>query len=127
MYIDNVKKKFRSIYNANFQFWSILTLITLNEIQYRIDKEGLTEDILIVGTIYDSIYFEVKEDAEIIKWLNDNITEISERDFLQNQLCKNMMEGGLSDTWTDEIGINKNASIQDIENIIEEINNREKK
>jgi hypothetical protein len=95
IYTDNADNDIRTLHNATAQFWSILTLIMINELNYRTEEEGLSEDIVVCSTIYDSIYIYVKKDAEVIKWLNDNAVEIMKTDYLENQVVPNDATGEL--------------------------------
>ena len=85
LYTSDVGKEVRTIFNANSQFWSILTLLTINKLHTLIDEAGYTDDIKCISTIYDSIYFIVKEDAEIIQWLNNALIEVMCVDYLVDQ------------------------------------------
>ena len=118
LYSNNPKKDIRTINNSLFQFWSILTLISINELHYRIDKESLECDIKPNNSIYDSIYGIVKKDVNTIKWLNDNIVEIMEKDFLHNQIVKNKASLFIGTDWSNGREINKEASIEEIQTIL---------
>ncbi len=122
IYTDNPSQEIRTLNNATVQFWSILTLIAINEINYRAKQQGYEEDVIVHATIYDSIYFYVKQDAEIIKWLNDNIVEILCADFLEEQVVKNEAEGELGLNWADLFKIKNNASVEEIQEVIDKIN-----
>jgi len=88
-----------------------------------IDKEGLENDIIVTSTIYDSIYFEIRDDANVIKWLNDNLIPIMEKDFIPNQTVPNEanLEIGLS--WAKLVELPHNISVEDITSIIEKVKN----
>ena len=121
LYCDNVDEKFRSIFNANFQFWSILTLISINEMNYRIKQENLQDDIIIVSTIYDSIYANITADSEIIKWYNDNLNEIGSKDFIEDQPVSNTLTCGIGRSWAEEIPLPVNATTTEIDSILKEL------
>jgi len=118
IYCDNVKDLFRTLFNSNFQFWSILTLISVNEMNYRIEQEKLTKEIQLTSTIYDSIYANIIKDPEIIKWYNDNLVEIGKKDFLVDQAVPNTLECAIGRNWSEEIALTPNASIKEIEAIL---------
>jgi hypothetical protein len=121
---DNVSDDIRTIVNATVQFWSILTLLSINKMHHLIDKKGYQNDIYTISTIYDSVYYVVRKDPIIIKWLNDNLIECMDTDFMENQLVKNEAESEISDSWANMISIPNNASIKEIEEVIKQIEER---
>lgn len=100
MYSDNPKADIRTLNNGTCQFWSILTALTINKMHQLIDAEGLQNDVIVTSTIYDSIYFCIRDDIKIIKWVNDNIVPIMERDFMDGQIVKNSAELEIGDDWS---------------------------
>lgn len=108
------EKEIRTIFNARSQFWSILTLLTINKLHTIIDKDGLSESIKIVATIYDSIYLHLIDDTEIIKYVNDTIIPILTTDFLENQQVHNEANGEIGYNWYNTVPISNNASIDEI-------------
>jgi len=114
----DVERNSRTLMNANFQFWSMLTYIATNELHYRVDKEGYQSDIILNATIYDSIYVTVRKDTKIIKWLNDNIIEIMTKDFLENQIVKNEAIGELGTDWYNLKQLPNNATELKIKEIM---------
>jgi hypothetical protein len=121
IYTDNPDDDIRTLHNATAQFWSILTLIAINEINYRIKRDGMQGRVQVCSTIYDSIYFYVEEDAEAIKWLNDNAVEALCADYLEDQVVKNEAEGELGKNWSDLFKVINNASVEDINSVLETI------
>lgn len=121
IYTDNPERDIRTLNNATCQFWSILTILAINELHRRIDKAGLSEDIKVTSTIYDSIYFEITEDEEIVKWLNDSIVEIMVKDFMEGQIVHNEANLEIGYSWANLIEIPNNASIDTIKNILKQI------
>jgi DNA polymerase I-like protein with 3'-5' exonuclease and polymerase domains len=121
LYTSDVGKEVRTIFNANSQFWSILTLLTINKMHTLIDKAGYTDDIKCISTIYDSIYFLVKEDAEIISWLNHNLITTMCMDYLVDQEIPNTAEAEIGRNWAELVEIPNRASVEDVEKIIKEI------
>jgi len=114
LYSSNTNKHSRTLFNSNSQFWSILTLLTINKIHTLIDEEGYTEDIKCISTIYDSIYYLVKEDSKIIKWLNDKLIPTMCRDYLEDQIVSNTSSCEIGKDWSNLIKISNNASIEEI-------------
>lgn len=113
-------KENRTDFNFMSQFWSIITILTINKMHTLIEQIGYTNDIQIVCSIYDSIYLVVKKDANIIKWLNDTIIPIITKDFITDIIVHNEAIGEIGFNWYDTISIPNNASIDCIEKSIEE-------
>ena len=125
MHTSNAEQHIRSIFNGLSQFWSILSLLTINKIHACIDEQGYQEEIKVVSSIYDSIYLVVKKDAEIIKWLNDTIIPIMVTDFIEDQIVHNEAVGEIGLNWADLHTVNNNASIEDIEDILKKLDEEE--
>ena len=121
IYSDDPAGDIRTINNATSQFWSILTLIAINEVNHRISEEGLEDKIQVCSTIYDSIYFYVENDAETIKWLNDNAVEAICVDYLEDQVVKNEAEGEIGKNWADLHKVLNKASTEDISKVLEKV------
>ena len=121
IYTDDVDKDHRTLFNANFQFWSVLTLIAVNEMHHRIDEAGLSNDIQISATIYDSIYSVITADPEIIKWYNDNLVEVGAKPFIENQEVATSLSCGIGRNWAEEVAIPKNATVEEITEILNSI------
>ena len=111
-------KENRTDFNFMSQFWSIITILTINKMHALIEQTGYTNDIQIVCSIYDSIYLVVKKDATIIKWLNDTIIPIITKDFITDIIVHNEAEGEIGFNWYDTVAIHNNASIEEIEEAI---------
>ena len=115
MNTSDPEKEIRTIFNACSQFWSILTLLTVNKMHHLIKEKGYQNDIKIVSSIYDSIYLHIRDDATIIKWVNDTIIPILTVDFIEDIIVHNEAEGEIGYNWYDTVKINNNASLDEIE------------
>ena len=118
IYSDDPDGDIRTLNNATCQFWSILTQIAINELNYRIDEAGLRGKVEVCSTIYDSLYVYVEDNAETIKWLNDNAVEILCVDYIENQVVKNVCEGEIGKNWSDLHKLTNNVSVVEIEEIL---------
>lgn len=114
LYTDNPDRDIRTLNNATCQFWSILTALTINKLHQLIDAAGYQDDILVISTIYDSIYFQVTDDPVIIKWLNDHIIPIMTTDFMLDQTVHNDADLEIGLDWASLHQIPHNASLADI-------------
>lgn len=104
-------KDIRSLNNATCQFWSILSLLTIEKIDTLVQNAGLMEDIEVVSSIYDSIYFHVRNSARVVKWLNDNLIPIMTKDFLKGIIVHNKAELECGYNWADTVPIPNGANI----------------
>ncbi len=120
---SNPRKEIRTINNASIQFWSILTLLAINKMHELIDAAGYEEDIKCVATIYDSIYYIVKEDTSIIKWLNDNLITTMSKDFLIDQTVPNTAESEIGLNWSELHAIDVKGTEEHIANVLAAIKN----
>ena len=113
------EKEIRSIFNACSQFWSILTLLTVNKMHILIKEAGYENDIKIISSIYDSIYIHMKCDLKLIKWVNDTIIPLLTTDFLTDIIVSNKAEGEIGFNWYDVVKISNNADNQEILNAVQ--------
>jgi DNA polymerase-1 len=120
---DDAGKDIRTLANSSVQYWSILTLLTINKLHQLIDCNKLQNDILITSSIYDSIFFEVTADAEVIKWLNDTIIPIMVQDFMPNQIVHNEADLCIGNSWADYDNnpLPHNASLDYIQKVLDSL------
>ena len=111
-------KEIRTIFNARSQFWSILTPLTINKFHSVVDADGLSEDIKVISTIYDSIYVHLRDDPELIKYVNDLIIPFLTKDFLIDQIVHNEAEGEVGYNWYDTAKVHNNAPIVEIQEAV---------
>ena len=98
---SNPDKDIRTLANASIQYWSVLSLLAINKLHQLIDGNGLQDRIKVTATIYDSVFFEVDKDPEVIKWLNDHLIPIMSQDFMPNQVVKNSCDLCIGTSWAD--------------------------
>lgn len=118
---DNPDRDIRTLANGTCQFWSIITAITINRMHQLSDAKGLSNDIKCISTIYDSIYYEVTDDLDILKWLNDNIVPIITQDFIESQAIPNAATGEIGYDWASLKGVPINATTEQIAGIRESL------
>ncbi len=118
IYSNNPDDHIRTLHNATVQFWSILTLLAINEFNYRIREENLENEIQVCSTIYDSIYNYVVKDAEVVKWTNDNLIEVMTVQYLQEEIIHNEAEGEVGNNWADLHKIKNNASVEEVQEVL---------
>ena len=115
MNTSNPEAEIRTIFNACSQFWSILTLLTVNKMHHLIKEKGEQDNIKIISSIYDSIYIHMKDDSNLIKWVNDTIIPILTVDWIKDIIVHNEAEAEIGYNWYDSIKISNNASLEEIE------------
>ena len=97
---DNADRDQRTLHNATAQFWSILTLLSMHKLNQLIEEAGYTNDIQITSSIYDAIYLVVRNDATIVKWLNDTLIPIMQQDFIPDQTVHNQANLEIGTDWS---------------------------
>lgn len=102
-------KDIRSLFNATCQFWSILTLLALHDLNVYIEDNNLSDDIKIISSIYDSIYIQVRKDYSVVKQVNDFIIPKLTKDFLEDQIVHNEAIGEIGYDWYNTVTISNNA------------------
>ncbi|AGM46929.1 DNA polymerase [Alteromonas phage vB_AmaP_AD45-P2] len=118
---DDPESHIRTLANATCQFWSILTALTINKMHILIDEAGYEDDVKVISTIYDSIYFEVTENPVIIKWVNDNLIDVMSTDFMEDQIIQNEAESDIGYNWADMLTIPNKASVEQIAETLEKL------
>lgn len=113
IYSKNPEQDIRTLHNATIQFWSILSLLAINEFNFRVDEAGLSQEVRVHATIYDSVYSYVLKEAEILKWVNDNIVECMTVDFMVNQPIPNEAKGEVGQNWADLTPLSNNATLEE--------------
>ena len=120
---DSPGRDIRTLNNATVQFWSILTALAISKVHQLIDDAGLQNDIFVTSTIYDSIYFEVRKDPSIVKWLNDHIIPIMTQDFMEGQIVPNDADLEIGTDWSNLVELPHNASLETIISTLQEVTN----
>lgn len=116
-----VDNDLRTITNATYQFWSILTIIAIYKIKLRIKESGMENDIFIYSTIHDSITAYITNDPKVVKWYNDNLIECMVQDFVVNQsvtLQANLDIGKSYDKCTE---LPNNCSVEHIQSVLDSL------
>jgi len=121
LYTSDAGQHIRTLNNATVQFWSILTLIAINEFNHRLRQEHLEEEVQVISTIYDSVYAQTLKDPEIIKWVNDNLIELMCVPYLENETIHNEAEGEIGLNFADLHKVPNGATVGKIKTILEEL------
>lgn len=119
---DEPEKEVRTLFNACNQFWSILSLLTIHKFHSLLEELNLSEDIQVVLTTYDSITLHIKDDTNLIQWVNNTIIPLFTTQYLEGQIIPNMAEAELGYNWADTVKLPNNATLEEIEEIRKKIN-----
>ena len=122
---DNPRRDIRTLANSTCQFWSILTLLSINKMHQLIDEAGLQDDVVCISTIYDSIYYIVREDAAIIKWTNDNLINCMLKPYIDDQTIRNEAASDIGLDWASLHQIPNNATEAQIAAVLETIHDKD--
>ena len=121
MYCSDSHSSIRTLNNATVQFWSILTMIAINEFNHQIREAHMEDVVQVISTIYDSIYTQVVRDPEIIKWVNDTLIPIMCVQYLEDEVIHNEATGDIGLNWADLHQVKNNASATEIVEILKEL------
>jgi len=119
LYTSDINKDTRTIWNSVSQFWSILTLIAMNEFHYRLQE--VNHDITINATVYDALYGQIENTPEAIEWLNNTLPEIMRKDFLSDTLVHNNAAVEIGTSWANLHELPTNASLEQIEQTLKDL------
>lgn len=118
---DDANGDQRTLNNGCNQFWSIITVLTINKLHKLIDEAGLQDDIKVSSTIYDSIYFQVRKDPEIVEWLNNNVVPILTKDLVYDQVVPNTAALEVGNNWNDLLDVPISATIPEIAALLDQL------
>jgi len=118
MKTDEPSRDIRTLVNGCSQFWSILTLLTINKMHQLIDEKGWQDKVIINSSIYDSIYLSLEADPEVIKWTNDTLVKVMTKDWMEGQTVPNEATAELGMDWNDLYQIPHNATVEQIKELL---------
>ena len=111
----------RTAGNALSQSYGLLNCKAANDFMERVYASPYKYDIMPVMQIHDAQYYIFPDDVDIVKWVNDNLTEcMSWQDLpeLQHDVVKLGAELDLFPSWDKPITLKNNISIEDIYNTV---------
>lgn len=107
----------RTAGNALSQSYGLLNCKAANDFMERVYASPYKYDIMPVMQIHDAQYYIFPDDVDIVKWVNDNLTEcMSWQDLpeLQHDVVKLGAELDLYISWDKPITLKNNISIEEI-------------
>lgn len=108
-------KDIRTLFNANFQSYSILTQISGIEFERLIYAHNMQDKVLINNQIHDALYGECNDDADTIAWVNEYLIQTMVRPFIINQAVELESELDIGYNLADVITLTNNATKEEIE------------
>ena len=120
----------RSVGNAMFQSYGLLNNRAAVEFMQRVWTSKHKYSVFLVSLIHDAIYFIMKDDIEVVEWVNTNLIECMQWQELPEIQHDQVKLGANLDlfypTWKDPITLPNNASQKEILTVIKkELSNRE--
>lgn len=85
LFTDDAKRDIRTLNNATMQAYSDLTQIAAVEFDKVLQSSQFVNDITLTNIVHDCLYYEVTNDLNVIKFINDILPPIMCRDFVLNQ------------------------------------------
>ena len=107
----------RTAGNALSQSYGLLNCKAANDFMERVYASPYKYDIMPVMQIHDAQYYIFPDDVDIVKWVNDNLTEcMSWQDLpeLQHDVVKLGSNLDLFPSWNAPITLKNNISIEEI-------------
>jgi len=119
-----VKAEFRSANNAITQSYGILTTVAGARFQDILERSPYKYDIFLMNQIHDAIYLLVKNDPEIVKWVNENLINtmcIMDEPQLIDAPVKLEAELDIGNSWDKQKTLKNAISIEVIQDTIKEL------
>lgn len=124
------RKEEKTASNALGQSWCMLTSRNANDMDRRIKRDKMEHNVKLCMLIHDALYYYVKKDLKVIKYVNDNLVDCFEwqdHPEIYHDMVK--LSGTMSifyPTWNEEIKIPKRSNILEISEAIKEGMNKYK-
>ena len=101
----------RTLNNMKIQSYGLLTNKAGIDFQARIERDGMVEDVILINQIHDALYMLIRNDAEVIKWANDNLIECMVADYIDDQVVKNEACLDIGHSWDVQHELPNNATV----------------
>ena len=85
LFTNDAKKDIRTLNNSTMQSYSDLTQIAAVEFDKVLKPSKFNSSIDLVNIVHDCLYYEVDDDLEVIKFINDRLPSIMCAQFVHNQ------------------------------------------
>ena len=118
---NDADKDIRTLNNASVQSFSDITMIAGAQFMDKVHQLNRQEEIKIFNIVYDAIYIEADLRPDTIKWVNDNLIPLMTQQYLEQEDIPNAAECDLGLNLADTITIPNNASIEQIEEVLDKL------
>lgn len=112
----------RTVGNALSQSYGMLTCRALNEFMKRVYASEYKHDIMPVNIVHDALYFIIRDNIHVVKWVNDNLMDCmswQELNEIKHDKVKLSAELGLFyPDWSNEITLPNNINRKQIKEIV---------
>lgn len=110
----------RSASNMVTQSWGLLMNRAINEFNDRLEKSTYVNDVRLINTIHDAVYLLVREDVNVIKWVNDNIVEcmLWQEGAIVSDGVKMGAELDIGLDWAHQETLKNNATLEEISDFL---------
>lgn len=115
LYSSNAKKDIRTLNNSTMQGYSNLTQIAAVEFDKVLKPSQYSNDIQLVNIVHDCLYYEVTNDLEVIKYINDTLPPIMCAKFVTNQSLDLKAEIDIGPSLAHCVTLPNNADLATIE------------
>jgi len=108
----------RSLNNMKIQSYGLLMNRAGILFQERIEAAGYANEVILINQIHDALYLLVKDDAEIVKWVNENLIEVMNLPYLDDEPVHNESELDIGRTWKDQVTIKNDTTLEEIKEVL---------
>lgn len=88
------------------------------EFDQRVEAAGMSDSIKLINTIHDAVYMLIRDDVEVIEWVNRNLIdcmEWQEHSMLQSDI-KLGAELDIGKSWDKQYTLKNNEPIEQVQN-----------
>ena len=114
LFSDNAKKDIRTLNNSTMQGYSNVTQISGVEFDRVYKQSQYVDDIKLINIVHDCLYYEVTDDINVIKYINDTLPPIMCRPFVHDQALTLKAEIDIGPNLAETVTLPNNADLATI-------------
>ena len=122
LFSDNAKKDIRTLNNSTMQGYSNVTQISGVEFDRVYKQSQYVDDIKLINIVHDCLYYEVTDDINVIKYINDTLPPIMCRPFVHDQALTLKAEIDIGPNLAETVTLPNNASLDVIKQQLSTLN-----
>jgi DNA polymerase-1 len=104
----------RSLNNMTVQSWGLLMNRAGILMQEAIERDGMTDSVILINQIHDALYLMIKDDPNVIKWVNDHLIKYMIEDFVEDQPIPLTAELDIGYSWDTMITLPNGISTEKV-------------